>query len=95
MSGKEMNDNEWVTYMMLHYIKNNEDRKEIMKDLNINESYFYGRNRKLGIKRSAVIKPAEKTEDKEKEEIKKEDRKNSFRFNFLSGKFSKGKIGLK
>lgn len=83
MSGKEMNDNEWVTYMMLHYIKNNEKRDDILKDLDINESYFYGRNRKLGIKREAVIK------------AKKSENKNKIRFNYLSGKFSKGNIDLK
>lgn len=80
MSGKDMNDKEWVTYMMLHYIKNNENKNDILKDLNITESYFYKRNRELGIKRNSINKRI----------IEK-----SFKFNIISGKFMKGKIELK
>lgn len=77
MSGKEMTDNEWTVYMMKHYIKENEDRNKIFKDLNITESYFYKRNRKLGIKRERII-----------------NKKKKYKFNYLSGKFCKGKINL-
>lgn len=83
MFGKDMNNQEWIDYMNEHYIKNNERRDDILKDLNITEYYFYKRNRELGIKRNNVI--VEYNNNKKK----------LFEFNYLSGKFRKGKIDLK
>lgn len=86
MFGKDMNNQEWIDYMNEHYIKNNERRDDILKDLNITEYYFYKRNRELGIKRNNVIVEHNNNNN---------NKKKLFEFNYLSGKFRKGKIDLK
>lgn len=61
---KQLSDKEYLEYMEEHYIKNNENRFDIMKDLEVSEYQFYKRNKELGISRTA--KPNNKVEVKEK-----------------------------
>lgn len=56
-----MTDQEYIEYMELHYIKNNENRFDIMKDLGVTEYQFYKRNKELGISRNS--KNVEKKQD--------------------------------
>lgn len=56
-----MTDQEYIEYMELHYIKNNENRFDIMKDLGVTEYQFYKRNKELGISRNS--KKVEKKQD--------------------------------
>lgn len=56
-----MTDQEYIEYMELHYIKNNENRFDIMKDLGVTEYQFYKRNKELGISRNS--KSIEKKQD--------------------------------
>ncbi|WP_299994661.1 hypothetical protein [uncultured Clostridium sp.] len=56
-----MTDQEYIEYMELHYIKNNENRFDIMKDLRVTEYQFYKRNKELGIFRNS--KNVEKKSD--------------------------------
>lgn len=46
-----LNDKEYLDYMNLHYIQNNESKEQICKDLNITENQMYKRNAKLNIHR--------------------------------------------
>lgn len=50
---KQLSDKEYLEYMNEHYIKNNENRFDIMKDLGVSEYQFYKRNKELGISRTA------------------------------------------
>ena len=56
-----MTNQEYIEYMELHYIKNNENRFDIMKDLGVTEYQFYKRNKELGISRNS--KSIEKKQD--------------------------------
>lgn len=46
-----LSDKEYLDYMNLHYIQNNESKEQICKDLNITENQMYKRNAKLNIHR--------------------------------------------
>ena len=46
-----LSDKEYLDYMTLHYIQNNESKEQICKDLNITENQMYKRNAKLNIHR--------------------------------------------
>ena len=46
-----LSDKEYLDYMNLHYIQNNEFKEQICKDLNITENQMYKRNAKLNIHR--------------------------------------------
>ena len=46
-----LSDKEYLDYMNLHYIQNNEPKEQICKDLNITENQMYKRNAKLNIHR--------------------------------------------
>ena len=48
---KRLSDKEYINYMNEHYIKNNENRNDIMKDLEVSEYQFYKRNKELNIHR--------------------------------------------
>ena len=58
------------------YIKNNENRWMIMKQLGMTESQFYKRNKELGISRNIKIIP-----------LNKKDKK--YKFDFISNKWVK------
>ena len=46
-----LTDKEYLNYMNLHYIQNNESKEQICKNLNITENQMYKRNAKLNIHR--------------------------------------------
>ena len=46
-----LSDKEYLDYMNLHYIQNNESKEQICKDLNITENQMYKRNAKLNLHR--------------------------------------------
>lgn len=60
---KELTDEQYKEYMQIHYIQNNENRFDIMKDLEVTEYQFYKRNKELGISRTFTI-PSDKLKTK-------------------------------
>ncbi len=63
---KMLSDEEYIEYMNEHYIKNNENRNDIMKDLGISEYQFYKRNKELNIHRENKVIPNKSNKKKYK-----------------------------
>lgn len=69
-----LNDKEYLDYMNLHYIQNNESKEQICKDLNITENQMYKRNAKLNIHRpKKLFKKQENTNKKYKFDLIKQE----------------------
>lgn len=76
---KNLSDSEYIKYMEEHYIKNNENRFDIMKDLGMTEYQFYKRNKELNIHRNSNQTNNQVTTKK----------KSSYKYDLVSGKWVK------
>lgn len=75
-----MDDKEYLEYMKEHYIKNDEHRLKICKDLGITENQMYKRNKILGIHRPKKLFQKDK-----------KDSKTIYKFDLLYNKWTKVK----